>query len=284
MTTVNDYPIRVELIPDLPRIPYRNGIGAWEGVCIHETACPGDSDDSELSYFKKNWRTRQAFVQAFIDQDSQMQTADWSYKSWGCGNGNDRFINIEMCHVLTQTHFDIVYKKTCWLAAVKLFERKLDVIDGKTLVSHKWVADNLGGTDHQDPISYLKKFGKTWADMVRDTKVVYDALRAPISTPKPTTPSNPLPCNIIVLDKDITPDGLILDGRSYVPVRYIAETVLSEKVSWDSVNAQAIVKGTHLETKIIGGLGYVHSVALAKALNLKIEWDNKTRTVYFEND
>lgn len=66
--------IKVDLIPDLPLKGYRNGIEAWEGVCIHDTACEGDSDEREVKYFKKNWRSRQAFVHIFVDGDSMTQT------------------------------------------------------------------------------------------------------------------------------------------------------------------------------------------------------------------
>jgi N-acetylmuramoyl-L-alanine amidase CwlA len=189
------YDIKIDLIPGLPQRPYRNGVGAYEGIVIHDTECPGDSDEMEVKYFKQNWQTRQAFVHFFCDFDSITQTAKAEYQAWGAGNGNPRYCHIEMITASTQQAFDEVYKRTCWLAASKLFERKLDVVDGRTLVSHDWVTKNLGGTTHTDPIVYLKKWGKTWADIVKDVKVAYDALAKPI-TPTPTPVPTPAPVTV----------------------------------------------------------------------------------------
>ncbi|MCQ6563991.1 hypothetical protein [Paenibacillus mendelii] len=34
--------------------------------------------------------------------------------------------------------------------------------------SHKWVTETLGGTDHQDPDSYLAEYNRTWDELVAD--------------------------------------------------------------------------------------------------------------------
>lgn len=214
------YDIKIDLIPGLPKTAYRNGVGAWEGVCLHETACLNDSDESETAYFKENWKIRSAFVHAFCDHDSITQNADWAYKSWGCGNGNPRFINLELCNTQDAAKFLEGYKRWTWLAASKLFERKLGVVDGVTLVSHDWVSKNIGGTNHSDPISYLNSHGKTWANVVADVKAQYDAMANP---PKPAAVPAPSTSGATKLDVGVantiintylTPDWLDANAKA----------------------------------------------------------------------
>lgn len=77
------YPIIQRLIPSLPKVPYRNGIGAIEGVVAHATAVWEDSAERQTNYFMKNWK--QAFVHFFVDDQCIIQTADTNYRAWGAG-------------------------------------------------------------------------------------------------------------------------------------------------------------------------------------------------------
>ncbi|MGZ3814836.1 MAG: stalk domain-containing protein, partial [Mucilaginibacter sp.] len=241
------------------------------------TECAGDSDESEVAYFKKNWRTRQAFVHTFVDIDSITQTAKWEFKAWGCGNGNARFISIEMCSASSQDEFKQIYDRTCWLAASKLFERKLGVVDGVTLVSHDWVHRNLGGTTHSDPIAYLKQWGKTWDDMVKDIQHVYNTLSQPIIQ----TQSTEKKIDVAVNEKVISHDGFIVDGRSYAPIRVIAEGLGCE-VGWDGTKGKASISGVDIDSTLNkNGVTYAWSAEVAKASGALIEWDSKTQTVYY---
>ncbi|MCM3747320.1 N-acetylmuramoyl-L-alanine amidase [Paenibacillus pasadenensis] len=240
---------------------------------MHDTQCPGDSDESEVKYFKREWRNRRAFVHAFVDGDSMTQCAKWEYKSWGCGNGNSRFINIEMCSAHSQADFNELYKRTCWLAAKKLYERKLGVIDGVTLVSHAWVSKNLGGTNHSDPISYLKQWGKSWADMVKDVETAYEALSNEAKQQETVI-------NVAVDDKVIC-KGILIDRRSYAPIRAIGEA-LGKVVVWDDKQAKTSVNGTVIKSTVNrDGITYGWSGELAQVTNTKLEWNGKTKTVHY---
>ncbi|SDT22477.1 Copper amine oxidase N-terminal domain-containing protein [Paenibacillaceae bacterium GAS479] len=269
------YDIRVDLIPDLPREGYRKGIGAWEGVCIHDTQAPGDSDEREITYFKREWRNRKAFVHAFVDGDSMTQCVKWEYKSWGCGNGNNRFINIEMCSAHSQADFNELYKRTCWLAALKLYERKLGVTDGVTLVSHAWVSKNLGGTNHSDPISFLKQWGKTWSDMVKDVKAAYEALST--QAKQQDTVINVA----VAVDDKVIGKGVLIDGRSYMPIRAIGEA-LGGIVTWDGKEGLTKVNGAVIKSTVNrSGITYGWSGEIAQLTNTKLEWNGKTKTVHY---
>jgi N-acetylmuramoyl-L-alanine amidase len=173
------YPIRKAFLEGLPKIAYRKGISAYEGVVAHSTATPEATDERELEYFKANWKTRQAFAHFFVDWDSITQMADTDYKAWGAGNGNPRFVHVELCETKDEAKFKESYMRYVWLLADILKKKNLGVTDGGTLVSHAWVSDHLGGTDHRDPLAYLKYHGVSWGKLVADVKATY--------APKPDT-------------------------------------------------------------------------------------------------
>ena len=51
---------RVLLIPDVPKTPYRGGVGAYEGVIAHSTATPEAPAINIQRYETRTWRN--AFV------------------------------------------------------------------------------------------------------------------------------------------------------------------------------------------------------------------------------
>jgi len=171
------FPIKKDLIPGLPREPYRNGIGAYEGVVAHSTATPEASAETESAYFHREWDNRGAFVHYFVDWDSIVQTASTDYKAWGAGKGNPRYVHVELCETSNHAKFIDSYHRYVWLIAYILKQRNLGVVNGKTLVSHDWVAKNLGGTTHNDPLAYLTSHGVTWTEFVQDVKEAYEPVR-----------------------------------------------------------------------------------------------------------
>lgn len=174
------YKIINNLISGLPKEPYRKGVGAYEGVVAHATAVNNVADERQVEAFKNNWRTFGAFVQYFVDWDSIRQTASIDYKAWGAGSkANPRYVHVELCETSDPKKFAESYKRYVWLLAWVLKRKNLGVTDTKTLLSHDWISRNMGGTTHTDPIGYLKKHGKTWADLVKDVKTEYAAMSTP---------------------------------------------------------------------------------------------------------
>lgn len=171
------YEIKQTFLSGLPKLSYR--YGHYEGVVAHSTATPEADNDAELRYFQNNWKTRQAFAHFFVDWDSIYQHADTDYKCWASGNGNSRFVQVELCETADATKFAESYKRYTWLLAKLLFDSKLGVEFGKTLVTHEWVSHNLGGTNHIDPTPYLKSKGITIGQLSADVKEQYTLLAKP---------------------------------------------------------------------------------------------------------
>jgi len=172
--------VTVNWIPNLPRIPYRRGVGQWEGVVMHQTANTNDTATSERAYEVAHWQD--AFVHEFIDPGEIVQVANPNYIAYGAGaKANPRFIHLELCSAQTKAEFERSYDAWCYRAAYYLSARQLGVTVAKadgsgTLWAHADVTRYLGGTTHTDPIAYLAKWGKTWSDVVARVQQRYDVL------------------------------------------------------------------------------------------------------------
>lgn len=178
------YNITVNLVPDLPQTPFRNGVAAYEGVVAHATAnYQTVGAPSERAWMAQNYQN--AFVHFFVDWNMIMQTASTEYKSYGAGpQANPRFLHVELCQVKNDgtpkalARFNESYNRYVWLLAYLLFKRELGV-SSVTLWSHKRVTYELGGSDHEDPDNYLAEWGKSWDNVINDVTYLYNAFARP---------------------------------------------------------------------------------------------------------
>ncbi|WP_217365149.1 stalk domain-containing protein [Brevibacillus sp. HD1.4A] len=278
------YLIIGNLIPGLPKEPYRNGVGAYEGVVAHATASYAP-DENQVSYFINNWQKRQAFVQYFVDWDSIRQTSDINFKAWGAGpTANKRYVHVELCQTKDPKLFVESYKRYVWLLAWILRRRNLGVIDGKTLVSHDFCSKTFKDTNHTDPIGYLAEHGITWAKLVADVKAEYDKIDVngdyiKTSTGNPQENEKAVDKVFVEINgKRLSVQGYLQDGHSSLPVRAVAEAV-GARVEWFPTNKQIKVNGKDITEEIIGGTGYSPARELAAALGLQVDWDGTNKTV-----
>lgn len=187
------FPIEVNLIPGLDKVAYDGGVGAFIGVLGHATANDGDSADGERSYESRTWQS--AFVHFFVDHTKIEQVADINYVAYGAGHtaNHKGFVQVELCQTTDPAKFAAAYVKYVWLLAKILHDKKLPVIGGETLMSHAEVSAKWHETNHTDPIAYLARFDKSWANVVDDVKAEYAKMDAPVaSTPQPAAPAQPL--------------------------------------------------------------------------------------------
>ena len=154
---------RTLIIPDLPKQPYRYGVGAYEGVVAHSTATPEAPAINIQKYESRTWRS--AFVHYAVDWNETIQIADTKYIAYGGGPAaNKRFVHVELCETADYTKFKRSYEKYVKLLAKILKDNKLSVEKG--LWTHYDVTKYLGGTDHEDPLDYLRSHGVSEANSV----------------------------------------------------------------------------------------------------------------------
>ncbi|ANS50152.1 bifunctional autolysin [Bacillus thuringiensis] len=163
---------RVLLIPDLPKQPYRNGVGAYEGVVAHSTATPEAPAINIQRYETRTWRN--AFVHYAVDWKEIIQIASTDYIAYGAGPAaNKRFVHVELCETADYSKFKRSYEKYVGLLARILKDNHLSVEKG--LWTHNDVRKYLGGTDHEDPIDYLRSHGVSKSQFRSDVQRAYNS-------------------------------------------------------------------------------------------------------------
>ena len=179
----NKYDIRQDYkIPTGVAGNYRNGYKKPEGVVIHASANPNAGVDSEISYMAKNYKN--AFTHAWAGHDKIIEISNTHYACWGAGGvANKRFVQIEMTEDkrLTKKQKLQVVDRAAYWAAVQLVYYGLPCKDASkgsgTVWGHTHVSQYLGGTDHTDPIAFLKTLGLTWNDVYRQVERYYNAYK-----------------------------------------------------------------------------------------------------------
>ncbi|MGX5633235.1 N-acetylmuramoyl-L-alanine amidase [Bacillus thuringiensis] len=160
---------REMIIPGLPKVEYRNGYGAYEGVVAHSTATPEAPAINIRNYEARTWRS--AFVHYATDWDETIQIASTKYQAWGAGPAaNKRFVHVELSETSDSIKFKKSYERYVKLLAKILRDRNIHPSIG--LWTHKDITYKLGGTDHEDPIDYLRSHG------VSESKFRADVLKA----------------------------------------------------------------------------------------------------------
>ncbi len=152
---------------------YSTSSGVPRGVVIHDTGNENTTTNSEVSYMKQNYSSTQVFVHTFIDNQQILNIADTKYMAEGAGpNANPYFVQFEMPHEYTAASFANQLGNAAYYTAYILKQNNLPVTKGTkdgggTVWTHAMISSYLGGTDHEDPISYWsttarKLFGTTY--------------------------------------------------------------------------------------------------------------------------
>lgn len=177
--------IEINYIPNLPQITFRNG--AYEGIVMHSTAVYGDTALGERQYECSHYEN--AFVHAFSDPHSSIETANPNFIAYGAGpTANQRYLHSELCQVKNDgsqkatDDFKASYGNWINYAAQRLYDRKLGVTcackEGTgTVWQHKNVTEWLGGSTHVDPMDYLDTWSVTWEQVINDIKKKYEELQ-----------------------------------------------------------------------------------------------------------
>ncbi|PES17875.1 N-acetylmuramoyl-L-alanine amidase [Bacillus anthracis] len=237
---------RTLIIPGLPKQPYRNGVGAYEGVVAHSTATPEAPAVNIQKYESRTWRS--AFVHYAVDWNETIQIADTKYIAYGAGPGaNKRFVHVELCETREYEKFKRSYDKYVKLLAKILRDRGLSVEKG--LWTHYDVTKYLGGTDHEDPLDYLRSHGVSEAKFRADVQRAYNNSNVDVSVPE--KPSKPVEVPTTVTDGIVYIEGYNVNLRkgpstSYSKIRQLNKpesyVVWAEKDGWINLGGEQWIK------------------------------------------
>ncbi|WP_243526515.1 N-acetylmuramoyl-L-alanine amidase [Bacillus pseudomycoides] len=174
----------------MSKVPCRYGVGAYEDVVAHSTVTPEVPAINIQKYETRTWRN--AFVHYAVDWNETIQIADTKYIAYGVGPGADkRFVHVELCETADYGKFKRSYEKYVKLLAKILKDNNLSVEKG--LWTHYDVTKYLGGTDHEDPLDYLRSHGVSEAQFRADVKRAYNNANVDASVPgQPSKPGEPI--------------------------------------------------------------------------------------------
>ncbi|WP_412675559.1 N-acetylmuramoyl-L-alanine amidase [Bacillus mycoides] len=186
LTSVNSaFADREMIVPGLPKVEYRNGYGAYEGVIAHSTATPEAPAINIRNYEARTWRS--AFVHYATDWDETIQIASTKYQAWGAGPAaNKRFVHVELSETSNPAKFKSSYERYVKLLAKILKNRGIH--PSKGLWTHKDITYKLGGTDHEDPLDYLRSHGVSESQFRADVLKAYEGKMVTVK-PKPQGPA-----------------------------------------------------------------------------------------------
>lgn len=144
-------------------------------IIAHSTANPNTSAKNNAAYEKRTFNN--AYVHFIVDDSAIYQVGEPGYVAWGCGAIGNYLapVQIELCEFTDKAKAKKAYKNYVDLIkwAIKKYgcENSVDS-NNKTsgVKTHNWVSRNLGGTDHSDPVNYLKSIGVSLSQFEKDIK------------------------------------------------------------------------------------------------------------------
>lgn len=161
-----------------------------------------------------NHKPRQAGMNCWVGKLADgtvdtVQTMPWNYAPWGCGSGskgslNNTHIQFEICDDGYESweYFEAVYKEACEVTAYLCQMYGLDplgtfVYKGVTvpvITTHAESYKLKMGSNHGDPLKWLKKYGKTMDDVRQDVAAIMKGEAEPVKpTPAPAPTPTPAP-------------------------------------------------------------------------------------------
>lgn len=189
-----EYKIENQIIPGLNQ----DNLAASNLIIAHESGNPkntgSNSLDAEINYMMNNWGN--AFTSHFVGGGGRIvQLAHVGKLQYGAGPKANpySYAHVELARTNNAETFKKDYAAYIWLlrklATDAGIPKTFDVgstVNNKGIKSHNWVSQNLGGTTHTDPFSYLASFGLSKAQFKKDVEAGSAAV-------KPTKPSQPAP-------------------------------------------------------------------------------------------
>lgn len=176
------------------------------GLVIHDTDNAGATAQNNRDYFNRVYAAASAHY--FVDWAQTIQTIPETEVAWHAGyTANHRYLSLEMCEPANHNvaQFNAMYQKTVDLAA--------DICrrhgwNASNIVSHYWCSMTFRETDHEDPIAFLKDYGKSWNDLLNDIQksINGQSVSTTVTAPSASTTNN-LSASVANLQAELNKQG-----------------------------------------------------------------------------
>ncbi|MCE4044544.1 N-acetylmuramoyl-L-alanine amidase [Lysinibacillus fusiformis] len=208
------YSIEKRLMTGLPNY----NLTAIKYVIAHESGnsknCGPNALENEIAYMNRN--KANAFTSHWVGGGGRIvQIAPVGKLQYGCGSkGNPlSYAQVELARTNDKVQFKKDYAAYIWVLRELAKEAGVPVVldgAGNGIKSHRWITDNLKGTTHRDPYSYLASMGITEEQFKLDIKNGLEEVKE-VQEAK------------VMLNDAKTIPAVIIGGRTHVPVRDLAE-------------------------------------------------------------
>ncbi len=208
------YSIEKRLMTGLPN----KALTAIKYVIAHESGNPNNCGpnalENEIAYMNRN--KANAFTSHWVGGGGRIvQIAPVGKLQYGCGpKGNPlSYAQVELARTNDKDQFKKDYAAYIWLLRELAKEAGVPVVldgAGNGIKSHRWITDNLKGTTHRDPYSYLASMGITEEQFKLDIKNGLEKVKD-VQEAK------------VMLNDSKTIPAVIIDGRTYVQTRELAD-------------------------------------------------------------
>lgn len=184
------YVIEKRLMSGLPN----TSLKAAKYVIAHESGnaknCGPNALENEIAFMNRN--KANAFTSHWVGGGGKIvQLAPVNKVQYGCGpKGNPlSYAQVELARTSDKEQFKKDYAAYIWLLRKLAKDAGIPIVldgSGNGIKSHRWITNNLGGTTHVDPYSYLQSMGISEVHFKQDIK------NGVINEPtKPTAPVKP---------------------------------------------------------------------------------------------
>ncbi|MDP1392035.1 N-acetylmuramoyl-L-alanine amidase [Lysinibacillus capsici] len=209
------YTIEKRLMSGLPN----QALMAVKYVIAHESGNGNNTGpnalENEIAYMNRN--KAEAFTSHWVGGGGRIvQIAPVGRLQYGCGSKANplSYAQVELARTSDKEQFKKDYAAYIWLLRELAKEAGIPVVldgAGNGIKSHRWITDNLKGTTHRDPYSYLASMGISEAQFKLDILNGLEEVKgAQITEAK------------VMLNDDKTIPAVIIDGRTHVQVRELA--------------------------------------------------------------
>lgn len=205
-------------------------------IVIHSTDNMDAPAVNNAIFEKRTWLTNAAYVHYIVgDNGKVFQVGQPGYVAWGAGaNMNYQApVQIELAETSNHEQFKTDYATLIELVANSArtygINRVLNPAYGLNgVVTHNYVSQVYGGTDHTDPTGYLAKHGVSTAQLAQDVANGYSSLGA--GQPSTTTPTNPTTPSNSTIPAGFTPEnGTFINGDTEIMNRVGAASFTAQK-------------------------------------------------------
>lgn len=228
-------------------------------ITIHNNANPTSTAANERAWLTNPSNKRTASYHIVVDAKEAIEVLPLNEVAWHAGDGskptsgNCTSIGIEICERdMTLGEYAQTLANAVDLVAKLLHERGWGV--DRLRRHYDWSGKNC---------PRLMNIDGKWSGWYQFVQRVQDALKA----------YDKKQVKVVVNGKQFAEPGMLIDNRTYVPLRAIARA-LGMSIGWNQATKEASIKGIVIDGVVISGTTYVPLRLLGEEIEAVVKWDS----------